>query len=120
MIEENPLSIIDKPKYKAKEKQILTTQQQEIFIEYMKNINFGDYYIICLLEGLRPGECRALRYNDIDIENLKLTVDESYDANSNDLKTKNESSNRVIPIFNNAIPYLEKYSKTKSNDFIFN
>lgn len=120
LIAKNPMKILNKPKYKAKEKTALTRQEEERFIQACKNHKYGNYYLICLYQGLRKGECRALKVNDIDFENMTLQIDESLNTHTERTTTKNLQSMRTIPLFKNAFEILKNLVKDKKQtDFIF-
>ena len=121
IVKKNIVKIVDKPKYKADQKTALTHQEEKIFIEECKKHKYGEFYLICLYQGLRKGEARALKVNDIDLENNTLRIDESLNTHTNDTSTKNEQSKRVIPIFDRAKDIIIKNIKNKSSeDLIFN
>lgn len=120
LIEKNIMRKIEKPKYKAPERIALTKEQQQEFVKLCEQNEYGDFYLLCLYQGLRRGECRALRVNDIDLENNLLRIDESINTNTNRKDTKNEQSNRTMPIFEKTKPTLVKLIKNKKEeDFIF-
>lgn len=88
--------------------------------------------ILLIHTGLRIGELKALKWNDIDFENKTMTIDESMAKVKEDIdeskyrivlkKTKNKSSTRIIPLDSIAIEMLEKFNeynpKHKPTDFI--
>lgn len=121
LIEKNICKKVEKPKYKAKEKNALTRTEENIFIENCKKSPHGDFFLTALYQGLRRGECWALRVNDIDLINNTLRIDESRNMRTNDNSTKNEQSNRVMPLFYKTKEILERLIKNKKqDDYIFN
>lgn len=93
---------------------------------------YGRVIILFINTGLRLGEMRALRWNDIiELENGKaIKIDESYAEikyRAEDKQTiikspKNESSKRTIPLNDKAIEMLNWIEKLhpnhKPNDFV--
>lgn len=93
---------------------------------------YGRVIILFINTGLRLGEMRALRWNDIiELKNGKaIRIDESYAEikyRSEDKKSiikspKNESSKRTVPLNNKAIEMLDwieqLHPNHKSNDFV--
>jgi len=76
--------------------------------------------LICLYQGLRKGEARALKVNDVDLENNTLRIDESLNTHTTDTSTKNQQSNRTMPIFEKAKEILINHMKNKKqNEYLF-
>jgi integrase len=94
--------------------------------------NITNYSLLYLLAhtGLRRGEANGLRWNDIDFENQKLTVDRTRDRKGK-RPPKTINSYRTIDIDKSVIDQLSKYrtwcketklsfgKHLKNNDFIF-
>lgn len=121
LIKQNIVKLVDRPYYKPKENNALTKLEEKKFIEECSKYTSGDFYLLCLYQGLRKGECRALKVNDIDFELMTLRVDESLHRNTKRTNTKNIQSNRVMPIFNKSMEILKRNIINKSkDDLIFN
>lgn len=121
LIKIDPMQDIEKPKYRAKEKIILSEHEEILFINKCKDFGiYGDFLLICLFEGLRRGECLAIKRNDIDFENKMLNIHASINQGTSDTSTKNIYSERVIPIFNNAYDIFKKYKFVEPGERIFN
>ena len=117
IIEKNIIANIDKPKHTKVNSQPLTREQEQKFVNACKQVEYGDYFLLCLYQGLRKGECLAITNEDIDLTNKKLSINKSINDNNKVDTTKNKQSNRVIPIFDDAIQILEKYKNTKGRIF---
>ena len=117
IIEKNIIANIDKPKHTKVNSQPLTREQEQKFVNACKQVEYGDYFLLCLYQGLRKGECLAITDEDIDLTNKKLSINKSINDNNKVDTTKNKQSNRVIPIFDDAIQILEKYKNTKGRIF---
>ena len=119
----NPLESIDKPKHDKQENRALTIEEQTKFEQYCLS-NKKYIYLICLWQGLRLGELRALTKDDIDLNKKEMIVNKSQNDQTKDNKTKNKHSNRTIPIFNNTLEILKNYEYEnnklidKSKDYI--
>lgn len=113
VIGRNPLVVVDRPKYKAKEKYALTETEENLLCAKIKG--HPEYYIfaIALLQGLRPGELYALEYSDIDFENRTITINKAIDYKSSDTEVKNEYSNRIIPLFNKTYEIIKDMDTSK-------
>lgn len=119
IVKNNIMEIIEKPKHQKEKGIALNSIEQEKFINYCNNYKYGDLFLITLYQGLRIGEVLALTQKDIDLVNKKLIINKSLNEKSEFDTTKNYQSNRVMPIFDNALNILKKYTKEK-NKRIFN
>lgn len=108
------------------QKKILSTQECDKLIHYLKNDNssFSIGILLILSTGMRIGEICALKNNDINIETQELYINKTlqriYDVNNKSSKilvssAKTIQSNRIIPIPKSLLPYLN----IKNNDHYF-
>ena len=121
LIGENPAEGVNVPKAdEKKERQVLTPEEQERFIEAAKQVTYGEVFILILGTGLRIGEALALTWEDIDLENGLLKVNKTLSKGDsskgvessyviNPPKTK--SSYRTIPLMPSLIDMLERLKK---------
>lgn len=116
LIIKNVAKQVVKPKYQAKQKRALTKEEETIFVNACKKHKFGNFYLICLYQGLRKGEARALKVNDVDFENNTLRIDESLNTHTTRTTTKNKQSNRIMPLFDKTKVLLKELVKGKSKD----
>lgn len=117
VISKNIIDIIEKPKHTKEQGIALTEEEQQKFI--MSNIQHKDLFLITLYQGLRIGETLALTGKDIDIKNMKLTINKSINDKGQEDTTKNTQSNRIMPIFKSSLDILCKYVNYADNR-IFN
>lgn len=121
IIIKNPMKAVIKPKYKAAQKCALTHNEEFEFIRCASQHKYGKYFLICLYQGLRKGEARALKVNDIDFNENTLRIDESLNTHTTRTTTKNLQSMRTIPLFSKAKEILKELVKgKKQNELIFN
>ena len=122
LISENPAEDVNVPKAEEKkERQVLTPEEQERFIEVAKQVIYGEVLILILGTGLRIGEALALTWEDIDLENGTLSVNKTISMGDfskqfnkhtfviNPPKTK--SSYRTIPLMPSLIDMLKRLKK---------
>lgn len=121
LIKKDPMEHIEKPKYeKQKLNKALTIEEQMKFIKECKNSKLKNIYLIILFQGLRKGEALALKRNDIDFENNKLIINESYTNKTTiDRATKNKTSNRTMPLFGASKKILLEYKDLKPEEELF-
>lgn len=70
----NPCDAADLPKGPAKEISPLSDAQIPLFLEAIKADRYGNAFALCLLAGLREGECLGLSWSQVDFENGRITV----------------------------------------------
>lgn len=115
----------------------LTLQEQQLFEDFLcNNTRYRHWYPIfytMLHTGMRVGECTGLRWEDIDLTKMEISVNHTlvyyskgkengcaFAVNS----TKTEAGNRIIPITKDVIKVLEaekEYQRligVKSNSII--
>lgn len=116
IIAENPIKNediiipIDKDEKKVK---ALTKSELDLLLKKMYP---EKDYIICLLAshcGLRIGEILGLQEHDIDLKNLKVTVNKQFkrlkDGNFGLGSVKSKNSNRTVPIPESIVEPLKNY-----------
>jgi integrase len=74
MIVRNVARNIKLPKLTRREIEVLTVEQQAVFVENAKDTYMGCTFILGLMTGLRIGELIGLMWEDIDFENKQLHV----------------------------------------------
>lgn len=100
LIKNNPLNDTKKPKHEKQEKRALTIEEQTKFENYCTQSKDNYIYLICLWQGLRLGEIRALEQQDINFDKNTITINKSINDIGNENLTKNKYSNRIMPLFN--------------------
>lgn len=70
----NPCDAADLPKGKAREITPLTDAQIPLFLEAIQNDPYCNAFALCLLAGLREGECLGLSWSQVDFENGRITI----------------------------------------------
>lgn len=120
----NPCTFIATPKYKAPEKEILTVEDIEKIIEYIKNVDIKYqciFFLACVL-GLRREEIVGIKEEYIDFKNsllkIKNAATASYSAGEKTIlkDTKTPESERVLhlPLFLTKLLWeLSKENKVK-------
>ena len=128
-IQKNYCKMVTLPKDNNKKTiQVLTQQQQKLFIEAIKGHKLEVLFLIALGTGLRLGELLGLKWSDIDFNTGILTVNRTlsrvknqttgkYEIIEQTPKTKN--SNRTIPIPNDILNKLKEHKKNQSKQRLF-
>jgi integrase len=71
----NVVRMTDPPQAERRPPSFLNAQQARDFLEASRGDRLEALYVVALTCGLRAGEVRALRWQDIDIENNRLRID---------------------------------------------
>jgi len=66
--------LVDGPRVSRYESQTLSPEQARTFLEAVVGERLQALYTVALAVGLRPGEARGLRWQDIDLDRRTLTV----------------------------------------------
>ena len=107
VIDSNPcVSINIKDANTLKERRVLTHEEQDIFLNEVKNSYYYEAYAILLLTGMRIGEFSGLQWQDVDFENKQININRSMTTAYIDGKKIEElttpktfNSYRSIPFF---------------------
>ena len=118
-VEKNIMANIDKPKHKKKNSQPLTKEVEQRLIEACDKVLHGDYLLVCLYQGLRKGECLAITTDDVNFENNTISINKSINDRNQFDTTKNEQSNRIIPMFDRTKQILLRYKDKQGRIFNF-
>lgn len=104
----NPVVGVIIPKSEPVKRRVLTVEEQEIFLDYLKRHHnwYEEMYQFMLLTGMRIGEVGGLQWNDIDVTNkfiyVKRTLSCMYDKGNKTMQLtspKTDNSVRAIPFF---------------------
>ena len=119
----NPVLGVMIPKCEKVERRVLTIEEQEIFLGYLKATKswYEEMYKFMLLTGMRIGEVGGLQWEDIDFTSRFIYVKRSLTYHYEDGKKimrltspKTENSVRKIPFFGETREVLEKqFEKVK-------
>ena len=128
-IQKNYCKMVTLPKDNNKKTiQVLTQQQQKLFIEAIKGHKLEMLFLIALGTGLRLGELLGLKWSDIDFNTGILTVNRTLSRVKNQTTSKYEvieqtpktkNSNRTIPIPNDILNKLKEHKKNQSKQRLF-
>lgn len=118
IIKENPARFTTRPRGVPKKSHpALTKQEQELFVKYAKE-HAGPYYIVFMLAlctGMRMGEVRALRWQDVDFQKKVIhitgTLTRSLSENTYRDTPKTLSSVRDIPMMDNIFELLKQQKR---------
>jgi len=115
-IEKNPFDYIRRPKKIQGGAKPFSVETMKMLIASTKDEWFKNFLALSFFTGLRTGEAVALKWEDIDFNSQELEVKRSR-RYGKDTTPKTEKSIRVVPIFDELLPYLKSQRElTKEND----
>lgn len=97
---------------REKEMKVLTIEEQKRFLQVLEGERLKPAFVLALSTGMRLGEILALKWQDVDLENKRITIRNSVRRIKNrneqsEIKTKTvlvlkepktENSGRIIPL----------------------
>ena len=116
IIDKNPIDKLERPKHKRKIGSALSNIDEHSLEKVFLKHN-ADVFLVALYQGLRKGEVLALTISDFDFKNKTLAINKSINLYNEVDTTKNESSTRVMPLFDKTIKIMQKYKNTKGRIF---
>ena len=112
----NPCAAVKIPKGLAQKKRLPPTDEQMRVVD--PNCRFGLFAYFLMYSGLRPGELRALRYEDIDREKKLIHVTKAVTNPSNQAYikiTKTEAGTRTVDL----LDVLAEVLPNKKHGYVF-
>ncbi len=99
LIQRNPCRRLVLPACEDHPRRALTEAEREAFLKAADRQKHGLLFQIIYYCGLRPGEVRALTYNDIDLEKRSISVSKALEESTGKIKMpKSKSGIRTVPI----------------------
>lgn len=112
LIQKNPVELATLPrKKKGKEIRVMKLEEQKLFLQYAKPSHYYTLYVVALNTGMRLGELRALKWENVDFENNVIHVRQTmnyFPGKGTMLDApKTESSVRDIPMLDEVSQILK-------------
>jgi len=119
IIVKNPISRVKLPKFERVDIKPFSQEEIIIILQSAKE-TYKCFYAIGFLTGMRTGEITALRWEDIDFENMTISIKRAIRMGV-ESSPKTANSYRVIDIIDQLVPYLkEQFEKTgHKNSYLF-
>lgn len=134
LIDRNPCVAVKTPKYKPKEKQIITSEEFQKLLENSFSEQYRRIFILAYYTGMRRAEICALKWNNVDMANkiINVTSAVKITASGNIIgEPKSDSGIRKILLSQNVISilnqqylfqktrYFKHGKKVQDHDFLF-
>lgn len=103
LINVNPYEGVKIKRYQQPELGAMTHAQQKQLLEYidekMPGTSMNDFIRALLFSGMRQSELNALRVENIDFENMLITIDSAWKRDTHNIgKTKTKRGKRKLPM----------------------
>lgn len=117
----NVASSVSTPRFKAKEKKILTAFERSVIETVAKTHKHGDMIMLFMYSGIRREELIPLEEKNIDLNNNQIKILNAIYFKNNQavLKTTKNGDERVIPILNKVREILECRCKKSNSKYLF-
>jgi len=114
VINANSLHGVDALRYEKPKQAVLTPAQVGVFINSLAKIEYMGVralFFTQLFTGARPGELRALTWDDINFEKRLIHINKGVDAKGRVGPPKSRASNRIIKIAPPLFNFLLKHRR---------
>lgn len=121
VISKNPFHYIKRPKKQQGSAKPFDKETIKMLISNADDEWFKNFLALSFFTGLRTGETVALKWEDIDFKAQELEVKRSR-RYGKDITPKTDKSKRVVPIFDELVPYLKsqrELTKDSNSDYVF-
>jgi integrase len=111
ILKDNPAQYVAPPKAVKFRAKAFDDEEIVKFLEAAENDRFYFFFLLAIYLGMRQGEIRGLRWQDVDLKKCTLTINQSvrrsgYKSRYKDPKT--EGSNGTLPFESWMVPLFEK------------
>lgn len=115
ILRKNPVSNTVLPRDNKKgSARVMTMAEQTLFLNYATGTKYYALYEIALFTGMRSGELRGLRWEDVNFQEREIHVacTLTYQNGAYHLETpKTQTSDRIIPMMENVYELLKQQRK---------
>lgn len=112
LITDNPCEYVELPKGTPKKEVVVFTEEEQIkFLNSIDGHQYQAAFLMLISTGLRVGELLGLTWDSVDFENNKIYVNKTLSRVDGELfnPTKNETSNRVLPVLQPIMDFLKSH-----------
>ena len=115
-INRNPADLVDLPKAERKEMKALSPAEAAEFMKAASYNRLKALFSLVLTSGIRPGEALGLRWQDVDLDNSRITINRALTRGGKGWKLeepKTSRSRRTIPIPKEVMSDLEEVRQSQ-------
>jgi integrase len=121
-LEHNPADLADPPKQDRAHGGHMRTwdaSQQRRWLEYVADDRLAAAWTLLITTGMRRGEILGLRWTDVDLDNARLAVRQTYvsvDGNAQFSEPKTRMSRRSIDLDERTVQVMRDWRKVQDED----
>ena len=124
LIARNPTEELEPPRFRYKDKQVLTDEQLDLFMKVIAEDEiWHDFFYTELTTGLRRGEICGLKWEDFDAANGTLKVRRTVHVEKGGRRvtwdTKTNAGTRTITLPSSTVELLRDRRRSAPSDWIF-
>ncbi len=122
LLAQNVLAFVDPPRPQPRRQTVLAPSQLNELLAVAAETPLYALFAIGAYTGLRRGELLGLRWENVDLENGKIRVEEMFQRVKKQDITKPPKSNagvREVPLLHEAIRILKSLRKRNPHDLVF-
>lgn len=99
----------------------LTNRERALFLMVAPKIPSSEILLAMYYTGMRPGELRALTWDDVDLEEGEISVNKAIESGTNDTvkTTKTAAGVRFVPIRPKLDALLRKMERSPDDNLVF-
>lgn len=112
----NVVKFTEPPKQRPSEHRAMTMDEAKAFKAAAAGTPFEAAFAVMMTLGLRPGECLALAWSDIDLDARTLRVRHSLKRDGSMSDAKNDGSRRQLTLTAGLVPLLRARKAAQSAD----
>lgn len=119
----NPVASVKLPKGLKQGKRTAPTDEQIKIICSHIDVPFGLFPFFLLCTGMRKSEALALTWADVYLKKKEISVTKALDytvgAKPTVKEPKTEAGNRIVPIIDSLLPYLQEAQSHATSEYVF-
>ncbi|WP_298022490.1 site-specific integrase [uncultured Dysosmobacter sp.] len=124
LIAKNPIEELEPPKFRYRDKQVLTDEQLDVFMKIITEDEiWHDFFYTELTTGMRRGEICGLKWEDFDevngTLNVRRTVHVEKGGKRTTWDTKTSAGSRTITLPSSTVELLRDRRQSAPSDWIF-
>ena len=112
LLPNNPAALVEPPKYKPAERQVLTAEQARALLRAAEGDRLEAFFVLLILTGARRGELLALHWSDVDFENHRITIRHTLEELNGQHRLKppkTKAGRRIVGISEAAVSALRDH-----------
>jgi integrase len=115
LVIDDPTKGLELRRPEGRRERIATPEEAQILLDALQADDRG-IWATALYSGLRHGELRALRWDDVDLDAGVVRVSRGWDAKEGEQDVKTDAARRTVPLIGRLRPYLAAHKLATGRD----